>query len=57
MLKPLWMSVVIVLMLFVAGCERKEKVLDVEVGGDDGVKIEGFKSDNGDVEVKIDERN
>ena len=57
MLKPLWMSVVVVSMLVVAGCERKENVLDVEVGGDDGVKIEGFKSDNGDVEVKIDERN
>jgi hypothetical protein len=57
MLKPLWMLVVVVSMLSVAGCERKEKVLDVEVGGDDGVKIEGFKSDKGDVEVKIDERN
>lgn len=43
--------------LFTAGCERKEKVLDVRVGGDEGIKVEGYKSDDGSVEIKVDERN
>ena len=43
--------------LFTAGCERKEKVLDVQVGGDQGIKVEGYKSDDGSVEIKVDERN
>ena len=53
----LLLCVLLLCSAFAVGCERKEKVLDVEVGGDQGIKVEGYKSDDGSVEIKVDERN